>query len=278
MPTRYANLKEAEDMFNAQGGGEADKELLFKKLVIATRLIEEFCGGRRFDQRVETLAHDGEAALDDRRLQLEDDLLTLTGLTNGDGTEIDPAGVTLFPYNTYPKDTIILPAGTSWSWGGDPYATVQVAGVWGFHRRVSSAWPPTGKDLPATLSESDTSITFAGDLGAIQRGHVLQIDDEQMSVEVIDGLVITVERGINGTEAVGHESGKTIQYYAPEPTIVQQTARAAFWLYKLRDMAMEKTITPMGEVVVPGGFPADIQRALERGGYVRRPNKPVYVI
>jgi hypothetical protein len=54
MPTRYANLKEAEDMFNAQGG-EADTELLFKKLVTATRLIEEFCGGRRFDQRVETL-------------------------------------------------------------------------------------------------------------------------------------------------------------------------------------------------------------------------------
>jgi hypothetical protein len=265
-------------MFNAQGG-EADTELLFKKLVTATRLVEEFCGGRRFDQRVETLAHDGDAELDARRLQLEDDLLTLTGLTNGDGSAIDPASVTLFPYNTYPKDTLILPVGTSWTWGGDPYATVRVTGVWGFHRRVSSAWPPAGKTLAATLEADATEITLTGDdLGAIQRGHVLQIDDEQMSVESIDGLVITVERGINGTEAAEHESGKVIQYYAPEPTIVQQTARAAFWLYKLRDMAMEKVITPMGEVVVPGGFPADIQRALRRGGYVRRPDNPVYVI
>jgi hypothetical protein len=277
MPTRYANLKEAEDMFNAQGGGEADRELLFSKLVTATRLIEEFCGGRRFDQRVETLRHDSDAALDDRRLQLEDDLLTLTGLTNGDGTEIDPAGVTLFPYNTYPKDTLTLPLGTSWTWGGDPYATVRVTGVWGFHRRVSSAWPPTGKALNGSLEAGATGITFTGDLGAIQRGHVLQIEDEQMSVESIDGLVITVERGINGTEAVEHAADTIVQYYAPEPTIVQQTARAAFWLYKLRDMAMEKVITPMGEVIVPAGFPADIQQALRRGGYVRRP-KPVYVI
>jgi hypothetical protein len=154
-----------------------------------------------------------------------------------------------------------------------------VAGVWGFHRRVSSAWPPTGKTLNETLEAGATEIALAGeDLGAIQRGHVLQVEDEQMSVEVIDGLVVTVERGINGTEVAEHESGKIIQHYAPEPTIVQQTARAAFWLYKLRDMAMEKVITPMGEVVVPGGFPADIQRALERGGYVRRPDKPVYVI
>jgi hypothetical protein len=271
--TRYATLPAAEAQFSSIQGGNADAALLWKQLAPASRLVEEFCGGRRFDQRLETRRYDAVGLhVGADHIDLDEDLLELTRLVNGDGSEIDLARCTLAPYNTYPKHSIYL-SGVTWVKPANPRAAIQVAGVWGYHRRPDEAWGDTNVTLPAGgLAEDATELVLL-DLGAIERGHVLKIGDEQLSVEEIVSdppHTLTLRRGLNGAEPAAHAEGEAVFCFAPEPTVARATARAAAWLYKLRDAAMEKRITPMGEVVVPAGFPADIHLTLRRGGFVRK--------
>jgi hypothetical protein len=271
--TRYATLPAAEDQFSNISGASADAALLWKQLTPASRLVEEFCGGRRFDWRIETRRYDAvglHVGVD--HIDLDEDLLELTALVNGDGSAVDLACCTLAPYNAYPKRSIYL-NGVTWARPANPRAAIQVAGAWGFHRRPDEAWQDANVTVPAGGLAEDAVELVLPDLGAIERGHVLKIEDEQVSVEeIVSGPphTLTVTRGLNGTEPAAHAEGAGISYFAPEPTVARATARAAAWLYKLRDAAMEKRITPMGEVVVPAGFPADIHQTLRRGGFVRK--------
>lgn len=67
-------------------------------------------------------------------LVLDDDLLTVTRITNGDGTEITGDQYVLLPANTTPKWAVKLKAssGVSWAYVDDPEGAIEVEGTWGY--------------------------------------------------------------------------------------------------------------------------------------------------
>ena len=76
-------------------------------------------------------------ALDDGALRLDAPLVSLTSLTNGDGTAISTATVRLYPLNSGHCWTIqMLSTGVGWQWVQDGLYTV--TGKWGW-----STTPPT---------------------------------------------------------------------------------------------------------------------------------------
>lgn len=66
----------------------------------------------------------------------DDDLLTVTTLTNGDGTVLTTADYILLPNNATPKFGIKLRESSSYSWeptsAGNYEQAISVAGTWGY--------------------------------------------------------------------------------------------------------------------------------------------------
>lgn len=69
-----------------------------------------------------------------KRLYVDDDLLTVTAITNGDGTAIPTSGVFLEPFNAaadgLPYQSVLLKSAYAWLW--TPDSQIQIAGTWGF--------------------------------------------------------------------------------------------------------------------------------------------------
>jgi hypothetical protein len=122
----------------------SDDALLTSMIETASRYIDGVTG-RTFYARTETHLFN---ATGDRTLFMDDDLLTVTTFTNGNGYLFLPADYLLFPLNTYPKYGIRLKMSSNlyWSWDslGNTEAAISLLGTWGY-----SAVPP--KDI-ATLT------------------------------------------------------------------------------------------------------------------------------
>jgi hypothetical protein len=75
-----------------------------------------------------------------KRLFLDDDLLVVTTLTNGDGTVIPSNGYFLEPFNapadSQPYSSILLKSSYAWTWDTD--GRVSVAGSWGYSSTADS--------------------------------------------------------------------------------------------------------------------------------------------
>lgn len=98
----------------------------------ASRFIDTETG-RTFYARTETRYYD---VPDSRKLRLDDDLLTITTLTNGDDNEISSSEYTLLPANVSPKFAIKLKSTSSTIWqpdsNGGTEQVISVAGTWGW--------------------------------------------------------------------------------------------------------------------------------------------------
>ena len=67
-------------------------------------------------------------------IMFDDDLQSLTGITNGDGTVLDASMYILIPYSGAPYYAVKLrpTAGVAWNTNaGDPLGAVQISGKWG---------------------------------------------------------------------------------------------------------------------------------------------------
>ena len=98
----------------------------------ASRYIDNETG-RTFYARTETRYYDVSGS---RVLKLDDDLLTITTLTNGDDNTIASTEYNLWPKNNPPYSEIRLKASSSTLWlmdgDGNAEAVIDVAGTWGF--------------------------------------------------------------------------------------------------------------------------------------------------
>ena len=94
--------------------------------------IERWCR-RRFESTTATRYFDVPA---DDTLWLDDDLLSITTLTNGDATAIATTQYVLLPTNILPKYAIRLRATASVSWEGNTTygdeQAITVVGLWGY--------------------------------------------------------------------------------------------------------------------------------------------------
>lgn len=94
--------------------------------------IETFCG-RRFVAQSMTRTYD-EAYVDlyvrGDRLYLDDDVISITQITNGNGVIIDSADYVLEPVNMTPKAIIRLRGANAWiAW---PDRDIEIVGLWGY--------------------------------------------------------------------------------------------------------------------------------------------------
>ena len=111
----------------------ADDALLTDLLDSAQKAIESYCR-RRFEATTTTRYYRADSVYGDV-LHLDDDLLSVTTLTNGEGTVITSANYFLEPRNETPKGRIRLKSGYTWTFNTD--GEISIAGSWGW-----SSTPP----------------------------------------------------------------------------------------------------------------------------------------
>ena len=119
--------------------GTQDDSLIGELVTRASAIIDMQCG-RRFASQAATHTYDAHGShISGRLLLLDNDLLTVTSLTNGDGTVIPASDYILRPLNWPPYFGIALKSSSNinWTYTGDPEGAISVAGTWGY-----SATPP----------------------------------------------------------------------------------------------------------------------------------------
>jgi len=125
--------------------------------------------------------------LDDYTLNLGMDLLSLTSITNGDGTPIPVSGVVLLPSNTTPANMIRIKSSSSyfWTYTESPEEAVSVTGKWAY-----SEHPPKSIELAC--------LRLAGylykqrELGPDSDRAVLSADGVVLAAPKIPGDILTI--------------------------------------------------------------------------------------
>jgi hypothetical protein len=110
-----------------------DDELIGTLITRASALIDSYCR-RAFVEASATRYYTPGVDNVGLTLFLDDDLLSVTTLTNGDGTVITAAQYKLFPLNRSPKNRIQLleSSNYSWTYTTDAEGAISVAGSWGY--------------------------------------------------------------------------------------------------------------------------------------------------
>lgn len=289
----YATLTQLKAYLNQVPTGVDN--LLLDFLDQASRFIEHQ-KGRRFDVRRETRRFDipglsahtplgyypgiRQAGSAQGVLCLDEDLLSLETLTNGDGTAITAGEYVLEPANLYPKKRIRL-TDTIWAmpYTGITRQAISVTGLWGFHDNYSEAWVDSldsvqtegGISAGATALRVTDSDGTAGDLGGprFQSGQLVRIGDELALVISTNHNTneLVIRRGYNGSTAAAHDQGAAISIFRPMSIVVISCIRLAAWRYKQKDVdSFDKTyLLGSGVVNVPTALPTDVIRFLGAG-------------
>ena len=114
----------------------------------------------------------------------------------------------------------------------DCHALVEVAGRWGYRQDLQDTGVATG----AALAAGDASVTVSATEG-ISPGQTLRLDGEQVYVTAVAAQGLTVERGVNGTEAAAHEPGTSISAYRYPGPVSEACLQLAVQLWHTRDRA-----------------------------------------
>lgn len=138
MARMYARLPDLKTYLGIAVATTTDDALLEATLRRATTAIETYTG-RLFEATTDTRYYEYDV-VDGYELLLDQDLLSVTTLTNGDSAGTVIAGAyTLMPRFGPPYNRIRLKSATAttYSWEVDDDCWISVAGAWGF-----SATPP----------------------------------------------------------------------------------------------------------------------------------------
>jgi hypothetical protein len=297
----YATLTDLREYLGLAATETADDALLARLLEQVSRNIESHCG-RRFDARQETRVFDyplppasryrfGSYSADDfvsamsasadmnaGRLRMDDDLLSATTITNGDGATVSSGDYVLEPANMTPSSAIRIKSGSSERWlpgsDGSREQVISVAGVWGYHLDYSRAWVNTGdtvQDNPLTASATSLTVADADGVAADGRtrfltGNLIAINGEYLEVTAVDTNTntLTVWRGVNGSNAVEHAAGSAITVYRPMADIERAALRWCKYIYRQKDADTSDTahILGTGIAIRPSAMPPDVMKLL----------------
>jgi hypothetical protein len=247
-----ATLHHLRQRLGLAASDTADDVKLLAALQAASAQIERLAN-RRFSPRQAVIEHDANPR-HVTELLLDDDLLELTTLSNGDGSTIAPANIVTLPDSNAdsPTSVIRLTGGHAFIWDITPLRAIQVSGIWGWHDRYTQAWRSSADTVQNNpLGSSATTLTVADADGAdstgesprFQVGQLLRIDSEYLRVLAVNTAsnILTVLRGVNGTTATTHNQNTAISVYLPPLDIQLWVVRYAAWLYKEPD---SKGFTP----------------------------------
>jgi len=176
------------------------------------RIFIPWTGAKKFDYQ------------DIRYLFLEDDLLSVTTLTNGDDTEIVTGDYFLYPAKGPPYTWIEcdISSGDFFLFQTTKQQAIEVDGQWGYtndYRDVAALVT----DDPLTVAATTLNVT-TGKGSEFDTGNSILVESEQMFVESVATDALTVKRGMDGTTAAEHAKDKAVYIYQPPPNIVADCA------------------------------------------------------
>lgn len=233
------------------------RDPLIHSLITSTSREIDAAAERKFYPTIETRQYDTPRG---RRLVFDEDLLSATTITNGDGEEI--TDYRLYPLNETPKHYAELSGvAPAWSGGALGDSPIEVEGVWGCHRDYASAWQPV-MALGAQLTTAATTLTAPS--GVLSAGHLLKINSEMIYVSDVAVSTatdtVTLARAANGSSAAQHTTGAQV-YAWDNPLVSALCCRAVAAYYRLR-------VNPVGETVTVDGqtfqTPKEIAQWIER--------------
>lgn len=153
----YATLTEFKALPEITSSNATDDAAIEDLIERASRAIDTYCG-TWFYAATLTRYYDTPRG---RCLELDAPLLTITTLTNGDGSTVANTEYKLWPYNGPHKTEIkLLPSSaTIWelSTASDTESAISVAGTWGYCDR--SATDP--ESMKAILATNDACLVIA---------------------------------------------------------------------------------------------------------------------
>lgn len=170
-------------------------------------------------------------------LDVDEDLLEVTALTNGDGAAVAANVIQLRPLNAYPKWRIALQpsGGVSFGYADDPGGAIRVQGWWGYAPHYESAWRATGIGVPGGGMTSGTISLNMGATDGFEIGQYLRVDDEIVRVTGRDAAAITLVRGEQGTTAASHSAGAALRIFDVLPDVAHAVTEMAAYAYKALD-------------------------------------------
>ena len=221
---------------------------------------------RHFYPIVETRYFDTpENTLDDRVLWLDDDLLAVTTVTNGDDTTLSSTEYNLYPANEYPKYALRIKQSSDYYWERDSSdnreQVIDILGFWGYHNDYSRRAWLTGSTLNegGALTSADVTLTVASSVN-FEPGDLIKIENELMLVKSKSGSNIVVyQRGENGSTAATHADTTTVYIWQVIDDIKAACIDIAVGFYKRRygeTTSGTATITGAGVVITPQDVPA----------------------
>jgi hypothetical protein len=166
----YTTVNDLKTYLHVTGSG--DDTLLGDLVTRASRMLDDHCG-RWFVAQNETRKYDAVGAhITGKLLLLDADLLSLTSLTNGDGSEISLDDVILRPVNWPPYFGVALKqsSGLSWTYSTDPEAAIEVEGQWGYSETAPEPIEQAALRLAAWLYRQRDTGAETGEVQVTERG------------------------------------------------------------------------------------------------------------
>jgi hypothetical protein len=213
--------------------------------------------GRRFYPSYMTRLYD---VPNGRRLWLNEDLLAIDTLTNGDGTVLTTTDYLAPDPNVTPYWCIDLKDVSDAIWevdsDGSSQRVISVAGPWGYRTDYPRAWVAT--DTLGAAVANTTVLTWTTTGSALfLPGQIVRVDNEICVVSTCVTTALTVlKRGENGSTPATHLINAPLYVWAPEPPVRAAVEDIVLTMYHKRfGMGMEAgaaaTVTAAGVVITP---------------------------
>ena len=226
-------------------------DALLSAIIRDTSRVIDRTAARTFAPRLEVHYYDTPPA-NLNALLFDDDLLTLTTATNGDGTVFN--GTTdyiLAPYNERVKRKMILNVSASLMWQPSSvsgcFRSIGINGIWGFAH--DGDWTSAAAVLTAAITTT-TATTCTVTKNKILTGWLIRIDTEYLYVSsVASGASddqLTIVRGVNGSTAAAHLINAPLDYWQCDYDIEMLCRQASAASYRIR-------ANPIGDTIVIDG-------------------------
>ncbi len=234
-------------------------------LETASRYIDDETG-RNFYPYVQTRYFD---VPESRELCVDEDLLEVLTLTNGDSTTMPSTEYYLVPRNIYPAYALKITDISSYTWltnsAGSYENAVSINAIWGFRQRYSEAWKLAGT-LGAAVADTST-LSFTMTAGhTLKTGQVWRVNNELVQGTVNTNTLTIDSRGANGSTAASHLINTAVYYWQPEQGAKNAVLEIANSAYRRRfgnTTSSAVTITGAGVVISPRDIPATAQAFIE---------------
>ncbi len=254
----YCTLADYKAYVTARGQttstDDADDGVISNLINAASRFLDT-ATNRRFYPYIENHLFDIPP---DRQLFLDDDLLEVITLTNGDDVEIDSTNYIL-KSNRPPHWCISLRDTSTVYWAansnGSSEQVISLNGTWGYHDNFSQrAWSRVDTISAAITDTSTLTFTTTGN-NTLVAGNIVKIGSEIMNISVASGHNITsLKRGDNGSTAATHLINSYVYAWQPMEGAKQsclEIVNSAYHKRFGRNTGESATVTAAGVVLTP---------------------------